>query len=336
MSPPGWRGAGLDSLRLWLLVAALCCLLATFAVPRIEHQGERYRAVLVVDVTRSMNVRDYQLDGQAASRLDVVKAGIRQLLIDGDCQSELGLAIFTSRRAFLLFEPLEVCASYAPIVAAVDALDWRMAWQGDSGIAYGLNSAYDLADSIDADLVFLTDGQEAPPPPRRGPPRFRGEPGQVHGLIVGVGGYTPSPIPKYDWEGRETGFLDAADVPHESRLGPPPPNARQRPGWHPRNAPWGAGMSAGTEHLSSVRERYLRERAESMGLGYVHLADGATFTASVRPALTPRPVRVYSDVRWLPAMLALACLAGVYLASLVGARTKIQKTKVGEIDAINP
>jgi mxaL protein len=315
-----------------LLVAALLFLLSTFALPQIELQSDRYRAVLVVDITRSMNVRDYPLDGQAASRLDVIKAGIHSLLLNSECQSELGLAIFTSRRAFLLFEPLEVCDNFAPLTAAVEALNWRMAWQGDSGIAYGLNSAFELARSVNADLIFVTDGQEAPPPPRRGPPRFRGEAGQVAGLILGVGGYTPAPIPKYDRDGLEIGFLDATDVPHESRLGPPPIEARNRPGWHPRNAPWGGRMRAGSEHLSSVREDYLRQRAELMGIDYVHLDEAGALTSIAHNHLSPRPVTVSHDLRWLPASLALICLAGVFLVPLMLQRSTTRITATGEIN----
>jgi mxaL protein len=329
-----WRHSPKEWWRLGLLVAALLCLLSTFTLPRIELQSDRYRAVLVVDITRSMNVRDYPLDGRAASRLDVVKTGIHSLLLNSACRSELGLAIFASRRAFLLFEPLEVCDNFAPITAAIEALNWRMAWQGDSGIAYGLNSAFDLARSMNADLIFVTDGQEAPPPPRRGPPRFRGESGQVAGLILGVGGYRPAPIPKYDRDGQEIGLLDATDVPHESRLGPPPEEARNRPGWHPRNAPWGGRMRTGSEHLSSVHEGYLRQRSELMRLDYVHLDDAGALTSIAHNHLTPRPVTMSRDLRWLPASLALICLAGVYLVPLLPQSTT-RITATGEINAFN-
>lgn len=300
------------SLRFWLLVVALLGLLATFVMPRFERPSERYKTVLVVDITRSMNVRDYTVAGQTLSRLDFIKAGIRELLLNMPCQSELGLAIFTSRQAFLLFEPLEVCGNFAAIMATVEALNWRMAWQGDSGIAYGLNSAFSLAQALAADLIFLTDGQEAPPPPRRGPPRFRGQAGSVTGLIGGIGGHQPMPIPKYDQDGREIGFLSASDVPHESRLGMPPANAQQRPGWHPRNAPWGGSMQAGTEHLSAVREDYLRQRADLMGFSYAHLDSVAALRDGLLAVLTPHPTTVLVDWRWLPAVIALLCLILIY------------------------
>ena len=70
-------------------------------------------------------------------------------------------------------------------------LDWRMAWEGDSYVAKGLYSAIDIAKSLKSDLIFITDGHELPPLPFSGLPPFEGKPGDVGGLIVGVGSHTP-------------------------------------------------------------------------------------------------------------------------------------------------
>ena len=178
--------------------------------------------------------------GRPVSRLDAVKAALRAMLAKLPCPSHVALGVFTERRPFLLFEPIDVCADFTPLQASIEALDWRMAWEGDSRISAGFFRAIDMARELKSDLLFFSDGQEAPPLPARGAPTFEGRAGEVRGLVVGVGGYELSPIPKFDDRGREVGFLGADDVPHESRFGLPPEGAERREGYNARNAPFGA------------------------------------------------------------------------------------------------
>lgn len=300
------------------LVLAAACVLALAAVvaPRLQRTTDAYRLLAVVDVTGSMNVRDYSVEGRPASRLDTVKHTLSALAARLPCGSRMGLGIFTERRTYLLFEPVEVCADFAPLDGAISALDWRMAWEGDSYIYSGLYSAIDVAGPLDADLLFFTDGQEAPPLPASGAPAFSGAPGKVRGLVVGVGGIEPAPIPKFDRDGREIGFYTMTDVPQENRHGLPPSGSEQREGWHPRNAPWGADEATGQEHLSAVRTDHLKDLAQATGLTYAPLADAATLAAEVEASARPHPVAGIMDTAPLPAALALLLLAGFYLAQL--------------------
>ncbi len=265
--------APLRDWRFWLLAVAFAALLAALLAPRIALSRPARDLVLVIDITGSMNARDYVLDGRPAARLDAAKRAGRALLAALPCQSRLGLGIFTERRTFLLFEPAEVCENFAAIDGAIAALDWRMAWEGDSYIARGVHAAVAAAVGLKADLVFLTDGHEAPPLPASGLPAFDGKPGEVAGLLVGVGGLDPVPIPKFDDDGREIGFYAESDVPQENRSGPPPADAPSRAGWNPRNAPWGGEAATGTEHPSALREEHLRALAAQTGLGYARLVE---------------------------------------------------------------
>ncbi|MBM3654861.1 MAG: VWA domain-containing protein [Alphaproteobacteria bacterium] len=275
--------------RLVLLALAMLSLVATFLAPKITVRRPTFDFVVIVDITGSMNVRDYAASDRPVSRLEAVKTALRTTLAELPCPSRAGLGIFSERRTFLLFEPIDVCADFAPLVSAIDALDWRMAWEGDSRVSAGLFRAIDIARELKSDLLFFTDGQEAPPLPARGAPSFEGRAGEVRGLIVGVGGYELSPIPKFDDRGREIGFLGVDDVPHESRFGLPPEGAERREGYNARNAPFGATAAVGVEHLSSVKEDYLRSLAEKTGLSYAHLEGGKGLwkdyaaVASIRP-----------------------------------------------------
>lgn len=307
------------NLRGWRFLAlalALALTLAALVVPALPVTRTGAEILMVVDITGSMNVRDYAQDGKPVSRLDMAKAALRQLVADLPCGSRVALALFTEQQPFLLFAPIEVCADFAPLDGALAALDWRMAWEGDSRIAAGLHRAIAMAAGLGTDLVFVTDGQETPPLPGGEPPPFDGRPGAVRGLIVGAGGYALSPIPRYDERGREKGFYGEADVTQENRFGPPPSDAESREGYNPRNAPFGAAAARGTEHLSSVREPYLKRLAGATGLAYAHLDGAGGLDASVRAAVTPRALKGSLDPRPILGILALVLMLATLCAGL--------------------
>lgn len=303
--------------RLILLTLAAALLVATFVAPQMQMTRPGYDLLAIVDITGSMNVRDYVASGKPISRLERVKAALRELIVGLPCPSRVALGVFTERRPFLLFEPIDACADFSPLEAAIAALDWRMAWEGDSRISAGLFRAIDMARELKTDLVFFTDGQEAPPPPASGGPVFEGKAGETRGLIVGTGGYELSPIPKFDERGREVGFVAIDDVPHESRFGLPPKGAEQREGYDARNAPFGATAAVGVEHLSSVKEEYLRLLSEKTGLGYVHLDDNARLLDKYRAAGTARPRLGTLDLRLFLGSGAAVSLFGAFSVALL-------------------
>jgi mxaL protein len=192
-----------------------------------------------------------------------------------------------------------------------------MAWSGNSEIAKGLHSGIGIAKQLPdrPTLVFITDGHEAPPLNPHYRPAFDDKPGDVQGLIVGVGEPLPSPIPKTDPLGRPLGFWRADEVMQtdprsqgrgvgagaeamvDDRAGDPMPSL---------------GATPGTEHLSSLREPYLRLLAGEQGLGFHRLqsAQGLA-TALMSPALG-KPLRVRVDARDAFAGLALCLLLARY------------------------
>lgn len=299
--------AHFDDPRFWALLAATLLTVLAIALPRVTLKRDVYDLVAFADITGSMNTRDMMVDGKPESRLEAAKAALEQLLADLPCQSRLGLGVFTERRSFLLFNPIEVCENFAPIESAIQNLDWRMAWEGDSLVAKGLYHALSIAETLDADIVFATDGHEAPPlPPGAGLPEFEGTPGKVKGLLLGVGGKEKVPMPKYDDDGNEIGTYGPMDVPQENHSGPPPPDAHLRPGYHPKWAPFGTDAPQGEEHLSSVHSEHLAALATKLGLAHADLVDGPDILDAVTQNAHRRSVEVSVDIRPLPAALALA------------------------------
>ena len=299
-------------LRAWLLAAALLAALVAALAPRLELRQDVHDIVAVIDITGSMNTRDMGDAARPLSRLAAAKAGLERLAGRLPCSSRLGLGVFSERRAFLLFEPVPLCENFDAITGAIRQVEWRMAWEGDSYIAKGLYSAIDLVPGLDANLLFLSDGHEAPPLRDGAIPAFEGKAGEVRGLIVGVGGLTRSPIPKFDGDGREIGVYRVQDVPHDNRHGVPLEAPDRPEGWHPRNAPFGSRAAVGDEHLSSLREDHLRALADLTGLGYLRLGDDDALLAAVDRTMRKRSLVTPSDIGIYPAIGALALLAVMY------------------------
>jgi mxaL protein len=238
------------------------------------------------------------------SRLDFVKEELRSVLAQLPCGSHLALGIFTERNTTLLFEPIEVCEGFQDIDEAVVGLNWRMAWAADSRIASGLLDAFKTLAAFDADVLFFTDGQEAPPVNPRYRTRFDEVRGRLQGMIVGVGGSTPMPIPKFDDTGKSIGFIGEEDVPQRSTFGLSEMAPEDIEGYHARNAPFGNAPSGGIEHRSALQESYLIELSRETGLDYLRLEEGRLAPALL-DARKAKPARVYRDLRWIPASLAL-------------------------------
>ncbi len=242
--------------RFWSCLVALTLLAATLFQPRILLPWPTHRHLFVIDITQSMNARDYQVPGWPRERLGFAKAALERVMLDLPCGSEAGLAVFAHKNAYLLLAPLEVCEHGAALRSALRAIDWRSAWAGDSHIAYGLFDALKMAASLDATLVFLTDGHQVPAAIKE--PVFRGRPGKTEGLIVGVGGSAPVPIPKLDLEGRQTGFWHKTDLPRQVHS----PRFRRR-----------AESDRSGLLLSHRDENRLRHLADLTGLRYHPLND---------------------------------------------------------------
>ncbi|MFT3731890.1 MAG: VWA domain-containing protein [Hyphomicrobium sp.] len=302
--------------RLGLIIAALISALAAIVGFHLMRSQRIADVLAVVDITGSMNTRDMGDPKASESRLEAAKTALVNLMQDVPCNSRLGLGVFTERISFLLFDPVEVCNNYDALQEAISGLDWRMAWEGDSYIAKGLYSAIDIASSLKSDLIFLTDGHEAPPLPFSGVPDFDGKPGAVKGLVVGVGGSELTPIPKYDDEGRQVGVYSETDVPQDNRIGPPPPDAETREGYNPRNAPFGSEVAVGNEQLSSVKTPHLEDLARRTGLRYAELQHLNSMAPSLLAATEPRLVRVDTNMSYIPALLALTLLLALYGLSL--------------------
>jgi mxaL protein len=298
--------------------AALLLLLCGLLLPQVNLPRNTYSYVVVFDITQSMNVEDYDLNGLPVSRLAFAKEAVRRALRQLPCGSRIGWGAFAEYRTILLLAPVEVCANYNDLLASLDRIDGRMRWANASevrkGVYWAMRAAKDSGGQPGMgppDVVFLTDGQEAPPEVGPGLPMFddlkRGEP---HGWLLGVGGYTPRRIPRTDDDGKVIGYWRGDEVIQLSDLlsdgGSGASGAAGTP-----NTPGTSKGAAPVSHeeLSEVREPHLQALAREVGFDYAHLTSLESVGAAMQDARFARRQSAPADVGWIPTLAALLMLA---------------------------
>ena len=262
-------------------------------MPPLEVSRTTYDYLVVFDITQSMNVEDYDLNGAPTSRLSFAREAVRRTLHELPCGSRVGWGVFAEYRTLVLLAPIEVCSNYNDLLASLDRIDGRMRWGNASEISKGLFWAMRGARDIGTRprVLFLTDGQEAPPVDGDGLAMFDDlKRGDIGGWLVGVGGYTPRPIPRTDADGRPIGFWHADEVVQRD----------------PQST--GRTAAASHEHLSEVREPYLRKLARQVDFDYLHMSSlDSIREAMLHPRFAARR-RAPTDFAWLAAVAALVTL----------------------------
>lgn len=280
----------LEDKRFWLLALPALLLVGALLNPAVPLRKDSYHLVFAIDITQSMNARDYHVDGMPADRLSFVKESLKRVIAALPCQSRVGLSLFTTKNTFLLFEPLEVCEHYSVIEQSLMKIDWRMAWAADSHIARGLYTSLRDTAHIDSEpaLIFLTDGQQTPASAKE--PRFLLERGKVNGLLVGVGNLVPVPIPKFDRDNMQTGYWQKQEAERRFRR----------------------GQSSSGEYLTSVQEQTLQRLAGITGLNYHHLETPEQLLTAIKNNDLQQRRDIRYEIGWLFAVLALILFLAPY------------------------
>jgi len=270
-----------------LLVALFCLFLAVF-MPSISVEQPVYRVQVTFDISQSMNVQDVPHESQVLSRLEFAKLAAQQLVNELPCGSYIGWSVFTGRKILTLITPVEVCAHYAGLLSSLTEINGRMRWLNGSAIGKGLHQSIRAADGFTEKtaVVFISDGHEAPPlePGQRGMPKT--DKFSVAGLIAGVGGDIPVPIPKTDNEGNVIGYWKASDVVQ---------------------LPPGSGGRVGQE-LSYRDDAQLQGLARLTGFSYWPLTHPTSLSEALGNTSIASLQHSQRDFRWVAATLALLML----------------------------
>jgi mxaL protein len=289
----GWLRSILDADSRAILVA-LASLVIALILPAIPLQHDTYECIVILDITQSMDVEDYELGGAPTSRLAYARESARRALRELPCGSRVGWGAFAGYRTLLLLAPVEVCENYGDLLTSLAKVDGGMRWENASeitkGVYWSMRTAKELGSS--PNVIFVTDGQEAPPlDPTNILPMFDDlKAGQVHGWLIGAGGYAPMPIPKTDDDGNREGYWRADQVLQPGDLIP-------------------GSKSRGAEHLSALREPHLQEIAHQVGFDYVRLSSTESIARAMLDRRFARRARAATDLYWIPALMALLLLA---------------------------
>jgi mxaL protein len=266
--------------RLILLILAAVALAPVFVRPSISVSQPVLEYLLVVDITQSMNVRDYTIDGRPVDRLSFAKAALIEAVRRLPCGSLIGLGIFTGWRTAILFDPIELCEHRREIDDVIRSFDWRMTWAPQSSVALGMQDGLATLKARDQDarLVFLTDGDEAPESGQSLSAEHLGS-GEPRGILVGVGDLRPSPVPKLDQSGAVVGYF----------------------------------QEGGRTYLSSLKEAYLKRLGRRQGLDYHRLRSGDNLWGVLQSRRYADPRPGDHAISWAFAVAALSLLTLVYI-----------------------
>lgn len=294
--------------RLLTRLSAVVLLVIASSRPSITLPRPVYRLLFVVDITQSMNVRDYTMDGQPTDRLQFAKTAIHNALATLPCGSVAGLAIFTEKNVQLLLTPLEVCKHFTVLADSVAHLNWRMAWAADSYIARGLYNGLQETARLgkDAGLVFLTDGQEQTPRPDQPPLAAHSK--QSPGILIGVGGLQPAPVPRYDEQNRQTSYWSQRDI------------AAITPGATPNTDPQALYQSA-------LDEAHLLALARTTGLGYARLEQLEDLRTALHRGNLAKWRWQRGEGGWLFAVLAGLALLGTGPGAALARRYRMRSNE---------
>jgi len=285
-----------------LMLVVVLLIMASLWFPRTDRTVKVMDLLFVLDITQSMDVVDVDLNGEKVSRLTWAKAYTKQTLQQLPCGSHVGLAAFSETRSLVLINPVEICASYNDLSQMLSKLDSKMAWALSSEVSKAVFGAIDQAKLMDPspDVVFITDGHEAPPLHAELFPKYTKKLEKVTGVFVGVGGEELLPIPKHDFDGTRNGFWQENDVMHDDVYA------------SLRNIPSKGGQRPRTEHLSSQKVDHIEELAKMIKFDTVISPKKATtLLSSLQKKVKTRDQVV--DYNWAPWFASIALILLVLL-----------------------
>jgi len=284
-----------------LLVGIILVTCVGFFKPHVTILRPSRHFMFILDISQSMNAKDYHEEGFPNDRLGYAKVAINHVLKELPCGSKIGLGLFTTQNIHILFDPIEVCDHSSVIADTLEHIDWRMAWSADSHIEMGIYHALNELEKnkSSAQLVFMTDGQETPPQTVK--PRYDGRNSQK-GLILGVGGTRPVAVPRYDRDNNLIGNWENEDIdkaPVSSNVYTLQVETRTLP-------------DTGT-YESWLDETHLKEIAAITGLRYEKLDSLEGFVEHLTDDEQAELLPAKTDIRPFLAIIGLVFLLIVYL-----------------------
>ena len=297
---------------LYLLVVALL-LLAIFK-PEIQLRQKVHNYLLLADVSQSMNAEDVTLNGKPVSRMVYMRQLMRKLVEHSPCGTYFSLGVFAAEDVALLISPLETCANYDIIVDAIEHLEWRMSWRGNSRISFGVKGAAKVFDSLNtpARLLFFTDGDEAPKVNAINKLNLDDIQIGENVVFVGVGGNEDIAIPRYNSNNQWVGYWSSDTKENSAGAVGVTYNDTSKDDPDPEVA-----SAEYDRYLSRLDEDYLKELAVEISGQYVRGEDKPDFYAFVQKQKPVASFVTAYSLRWVYLVLALLLIIASYVPCYV-------------------
>ena len=289
----------------FLMLFVVLLIMAALWFPHTKRTVKVMDLLFVLDITQSMDVTDVELNGEKVSRLTWAKDYTKRTLQQLPCGTHVGLAAFSETRSLVLINPVEVCKSYNDLTQLLSKIDGSIAWALSSEVSKAAFSAIDQAKLMkpSPDIVFITDGHEAPPLNVSLYPKYKKKLGNVSGIFVGVGGDKLLPIPKHKFDGTPDGFWQKNEVLQEDVYASLRNESQEVRDARPK-----------TEHLSSQKKDHLKKLAAMLHFDLVSSPEKSNVVINALEGKVKTRDQVVS-YDWAPwfAGIALFLLALLYL-----------------------
>jgi mxaL protein len=291
-----------------LLAISFLLLIAAAFNPTIPLPRNIYSYVLVADISQSMNVVDTRLNGKETSRLDYTKFMMHRVVANMPCGTKVSLGLFAGATIAALFNPIEVCSNYDAIQDTIDHLEWRSAWSGNSRLRESLYMLSRVIRSFPepAQVVYFTDGEEAPKLGIFNTKDLTNFQGGNGWLFVGIGSEKGNAIPKLDDKNQLIGYwaIDSFAIQpgisqiSEANLGG-------------RNNDVAGGT--GDRYISTLQEQYLKSLSKEISGDYVR-GDSlqSILTAMEKQKPSRRDIAAY-NIQWILALFAAFIFLSAYI-----------------------
>ncbi len=300
-----------------LLTVALLLLIIALFNPKIPIKRDIYSYMLVADISQSMNTVDKSLNGKPVSRMVFMQDMMHRMIGELPCGTNVSMSVFAGVSVAALYTPIEVCENFDAINDTIDHLDWRTAWSGNSRVRASMITLAKTIRSFPepAQVVFFTDGEEAPKLHVFNRTDLTAFQGSEDWLFVGIGSDVGTPIPKFDernqligyWSGDSFAMQPGIAQISESNLGVRDDN-----------------VAGGTSdrYLSKLDEEYLKDLAKEVNGLYVRGNDVHDVLSAMKKQKPVRKDKAGFEIRWL-----LASLAGILFILAYTPKHPIQELK---------
>jgi mxaL protein len=291
-----------------LLSTAFLLLLIAFFQPTIPIKRNIYSYLLVVDISQSMNVVDTTIANKPASRIAYTQHMLHEMISSMPCGTRVSIGLFAGVSIAALYTPVEVCANFAVINDTIDHLDWRTAWSGNSRLRESLfNMARVLrAFPEPAQVVYFTDGEEAPKLHAFNTKDLTNFQGGNGWLFVGIGSDKGAPIPKLDDKNQVIGYWSNDSFAMQPGIAQ---ISEANLGVRDNNV----ASSEGDRFISRLNEDYLEDLVKQVSGDYVR-GDSLQSVLSAMNAQKParRDTAPY-PINWILASIAGLLVIAAYL-----------------------